>query len=308
MNDIAELTVDRNLELQESENNGGSLERTSESFVRALSDSETQALLQAPYRGATASESITELASMAATLLRAEGCMIMLLKIKDDNRTALGPYSCACPAAAQACEEWADAGEVIARKAISAGKSLLSEHRAMRPGTVAADLTFSGTRAIIATPIRVNGDVVGVMSLISRVEAQRFGPDEVAFADIVAWFIGQALNAVRLRSVLSSAFAQRAIAQEAQERLGEAVSISGKQPQQLGRILAKSFYREMVKVGLDSGQIIDAASEIISELSGNLKKHAARRQAHEGSAVNSKLNTANTKLNRASNPLPPTGA
>src|ERR1700736_6465178 len=97
MQDSLEAFVDRDLELQDSENNAQPLERTSDTFVRALSDSETQPLLQAHYRGATASKSITELASMAATLLRAEGCMIMLLKIKDRNRTALGPYSCACP-------------------------------------------------------------------------------------------------------------------------------------------------------------------------------------------------------------------
>jgi L-methionine (R)-S-oxide reductase len=158
----------------------------------------------------------------------------------------------------------------------------------MRAGMVLAKPTSSATRCIIASPLRVNGDVIGVMNLISRREAQRFGPEEVAFAEIVAWFVGQALNAVRLRSVLSSAFAQRAIAQVSEHRLAEAVSISSKQPQQLARILAKSFYGEMVKVGLDSGQIIDAASEIISQLSCNLKKHAARRQAHEGAIANRK--------------------
>jgi hypothetical protein len=41
--------------------------------------------------------------------------------------------------------------------------------------------------------------------------------------------------------------------------------------------VAKSFFREMTRAGFDAGQIIGAASEIISQLSTTLNRHGKRR-------------------------------
>jgi hypothetical protein len=43
-------------------------------------------------------------------------------------------------------------------------------------------------------------------------------------------------------------------------------------------MLAKSFYKEMRHCGFSPGQIVNAAGEIISELTGSLNRHKKRME------------------------------
>jgi hypothetical protein len=55
-------------------------------------------------------------------------------------------------------------------------------------------------------------------------------------------------------------------------------------PNQIARILARSFYREMLSAGFNLNQILFAATEVISELSATLKSRSMRqkrRGAHD---------------------------
>jgi len=231
-----------------------------------------------PCRAANGEERVGQLTMMAAKLLGAEGCMIMLLESDDRDELRFRMYSSACPDPAPACREWADQGEAAAREAILAGKSVLVEKRAVSSNPGLANQATASVRSIIASPVLVDNDIVGVVNLMGPEGPRRFGSDEVAVVEIVAWLVGQALHAIQLEKVLNSRFAQLAIAQEADHAIGNALVVARGRPEQLARILAKSFYREMVKLGFASGQIIGAASEIISQLSGNLKKYSDRWQ------------------------------
>jgi hypothetical protein len=125
--------------------------------------------------------------------------------------------------------------------------------------------------------------IVGAISVSGGEVDRSFRPDDVAAVEIAGWLVGQALQTGRLQNLLKSQFAQLAMAQEAGHSPDNALLVSCERPNQLARILAKSFYREMIKLGFESGQIIGAASEIISQLSENLKKHRQRWQRTEAS-------------------------
>jgi hypothetical protein len=60
-------------------------------------------------------------------------------------------------------------------------------------------------------------------------------------------------------------------------------------PDQVAKILAKSFYKEMTRAGFGSSQIVNAATEIIAQLSGSLHRHSKRmeRETVEPSGENS---------------------
>jgi hypothetical protein len=81
---------------------------------------------------------------------------------------------------------------------------------------------------------------------------------------------------VQLQHVLASRFAQLALLRETRANLGEAMEKAVENPDQLARILAKSFFREMTRTGFSTGQIINASSEIIAQLSSSLDRHSKR--------------------------------
>lgn len=99
---------------------------------------------------------------------------------------------------------------------------------------------------------------------------------------ILSVFIERAIEADRLQKLSVSPFAQTALRQSADQTIGDIVTQSIENPGQVSKILAKSFYREMTRAGFDFGQIIGAATEIISELANNVRKHSDRQRRREG--------------------------
>ncbi len=88
---------------------------------------------------------------------------------------------------------------------------------------------------------------------------------------------------LQLRSVLKSHFAQLALVHGVAEADADALVQSAQHPEQMRRIIVKSFYREMVKAGFGPRQIVNAASEIIAELTKSLQRHSKRLDATEKS-------------------------
>jgi hypothetical protein len=197
------------------------------------------------------SGSISEVSVMAARLLAADTCMIMLIA--------------------------GNIGESAARCAISAGRPLLIDGRSCDVRLVGTSKAASCVERIVVSPIRIGREIVGAINFF-KVDRTRCDAALLAATEIVASLVGQSLQALRLESLLHSRFAQLAIFVASDNKAEQALTVARGGVGQLARILAKSFYREMVRLGCDSGQIVDAASEIISQLSGSLKKHRDRLQ------------------------------
>ena len=93
---------------------------------------------------------------------------------------------------------------------------------------------------------------------------------------MVALFVGKAIQVVQLQNILKSRFAQVALMQFAERDIGSALAGAAQNPDQVARILARSFFKEMTRAGFGSSQIINAASEIVGQLSGSLRRHSKR--------------------------------
>jgi len=230
----------------------------------------------APCSVANPDEKIRRLTMMAAKLLAVDDCLILLLDGGARDRMSFRAYSSGCPGSANAYQEWTRQGESAAREAIKAARPLRIDKHVVLSIAGSQSQTGRSKPCIIASPIRVGSNIVGAVNLISLGDTRGLDSDGLAAAEIVASLIGEALHVLHLEKLLNSRFAQFAVAAEAGHTLGDASALASARPEQLARILAKSFYREMLKLGFASGQIIGAASEIISQLSGSLKKHSDR--------------------------------
>ena len=92
---------------------------------------------------------------------------------------------------------------------------------------------------------------------------------------IVAALIGRSVQVEWLQKLVRSRIAQLALAREGQEIVTRLTEGSAP-PSRLAKMLAKSFYRDLASAGFSSGQIIEAASEIIGQISGDLARHKKR--------------------------------
>lgn len=126
-----------------------------------------------------------------------------------------------------------------------------------------------------SSPIEVNTCIVGVVNVCGHTEV--FNKLDLNLLDVIALFIGKSIQAIQqaiqLQISLNSRSAQLALIQEAQENIGNSPENALHNPGQVANILTKSFYKEMIRAGFSSSQIIYAASEIITRLNGKLQRH-----------------------------------
>ncbi|KDB08986.1 hypothetical protein LIG30_1969 [Burkholderia sp. lig30] len=133
--------------------------------------------------------------------------------------------------------------------------------------------------------IVMQGKVIGVIRAYQPQRRTCFSADDLQLFAILALVITKSIQVVQLQNILSSRFTQMALTRSADKTIGQIVAESAQTPDQMARILAKSFYREMITAGFNFNQIIFAASEVISELTGNMRKHRdayKRRVARAG--------------------------
>jgi hypothetical protein len=239
--------------------------------------------IEAPSRLTNPEQRAMQLASAAARLVGGESCAIVLVEDVDASRPVLRPLPGTCGDAQRSGAAWTQAEEGALRDAIVSGRRVLVANGKPRQEGESPERTARSARvaSIIACPVRIDGTIVGAICVVGRGAFGRFRPDDVAAVEIAGWLVGHALQSSRLQNLLRSQFAQIAVTREAGDSPDSALALSGARSGHLCRILAKSFYREMIKLGFESAQIIGAASEIISQLSGSLRKHKERWQRNE---------------------------
>ncbi len=135
---------------------------------------------------------------------------------------------------------------------------------------------LGGTGSFIACPIHLAGKPAGVLSVSEPIERAYFTPSDRDAAELAASLIGRIIHVARLDRVLDSRFAQMAFTLEGRADSCSVVSLSTHEPDKVARMLAKAFFKEMRHCGFTPNQIIRAAGEIISELTGSLNRHKHR--------------------------------
>lgn len=135
---------------------------------------------------------------------------------------------------------------------------------------------LGGTGSFIACPIHLAGKPAGVLNISEPIERAHFTASDLDTAELAARLIGRIIHVARLDRMLDSRFAQMAFALEGRADSYSVITLSTHEPDKVARMLAKAFFKEMRHCGFTPNQIIRAAGEIISELTGSLNRHKHR--------------------------------
>ena len=213
---------------------------------------------------------VVQLAAMTAGIFNAPTCLLLLLDNDELSKFKLKLY---CDHR-QVCSQCIDKASVMARQTISVGKPIIEEYSSACGlcSSERANADYAG--CMIATPIRVENKTIGAINLRSEMNPL-FNANDMQLVRAASWFVGQSLRRIELENLLDSQFAQLAVAREAHSSLADLSSFAIHSPARLAKTLARSFYREMIKVGLSRAEVINAASEIISQVSEHMKQKDA---------------------------------
>ena len=221
-------------------------------------------------------QSLGQLAEMAAKILNATQCSIMLLDEEEKDELKLRVFATYGSLPDAAYKQITKKGEGISGHVLATGQPLLIEDIENSEFATVARRLAAGSKSLISAPIVLRRNIVGVINVSDPKTKRPFNLDDLHLLDVVSLFVGKSVQVAQLQGILNSRFAQIALAQEAESTIGDAMAYVSDNPNQLAKILAKSFFKEMRKAGFSATQIIHAASEIINLLNATLSKHSKR--------------------------------
>lgn len=221
-------------------------------------------------------DNMQRLAALTASVLNAENCSLMLLSDGELESPRLRVCGSFGPLPAVAYRESIGNGEGIAGRVIATGKALLIEDILRSEFAQSARRADDPRKSLLCSPVPINGRIIGVLNISGHRQGRAFRIEDLRLLEVVSLFVGKAIQVVQLQNILNSRFAQLALMQAAEKDVGNALASAVHNPDQVARILAKSFFKEMTRAGFGSSQIINAASEIIAQLSSSLRRHSQR--------------------------------
>ncbi len=211
-------------------------------------------------------DALNTLTIKTAGLLGADNCSIMMT-----NGPTLRVYAHHGSLPEDAYGDVVRRGQGISGQVFATGQSLLIENIETSEFAKYARHPSLPGKSSVSVPIVIDGKVAGVINVHGSRGNRSFSTSDLQALEIVAQFGGKMIQVGHLRSVLHSRFAIMSIVRKRRtsiEMLVNEAQDSGK----LAKILARSFYRELRRAGFGSNQIINAASEIISELGSSMRK------------------------------------
>ena len=113
------------------------------------------------------------------------------------------------------------------------------------------------------------------MNLSSRLGSPLFEESDLRLAEIVATLIGKSVQVERLQTMIRSKVAQATLAKE-EKKVVARLTDGSVPPARVAKLLAKSFFRDLASAGFEPGQIIEAASEIITLVSNDITRYKRR--------------------------------
>jgi L-methionine (R)-S-oxide reductase len=239
-------------------------------------------------------DDLSRQAGMTARLMGAESCSIMLLNGTDGAGLRMTVCASFGPLPAAALAESSGSGEGVAGHVLATGHALLLDDISNSELAKWARRPDDARRSLMSSPVRIDGKIVGVVNVCGIQARDAFRPADLHLLEVVALFIGKSIQVIQLQNILDSRFTQLALMNEVREKVGGSINTAYRNPDEVARILAKSFFKEMTKAGFGSGQIVRAAAEIIDQLNGNLQRHSKRVARNSDTAnVKKKFNPGN---------------
>ena len=226
----------------------------------------------------TLEESLHQQAAMTAAVIGAASCSIMLLGSGEGEGIRMSMYARHGKLPDAALHASIGRGEGIAGRVLASGLALLVPDIAKSELAPLARGHEQVGASLMCAPIRIDGKIVGVINAANMPGQPAFGDTELRLLEVTALFIGKSIQVQQLQHLLDSRFAQLALLQEGRDKVGESVKLAYRNPEDVAKILARSFFREMTKAGFEPAQIVSAASELIEQL--NLRLQQGAKPAH----------------------------
>jgi L-methionine (R)-S-oxide reductase len=219
---------------------------------------------------------LEQLAVMAGRLLNTKNCSIMLLR----NDESVGDISLRVFAHSgnlpkEAYQEAQKLKEGISGHIVATGESVFVED-IDRSQFASFKRGRYKSKGFMAVPIKIREKVVGVINANTPKKKPNIERDDLVLLSVIALLISKSIQVIELQNLLESRYAQLALA-SSREREGVNLKVSIHQsPENIAKILAKSFFSEMLKAGFGPDHMITTATEILSLLDERLKKHGDR--------------------------------
>lgn len=229
-------------------------------------------------------ESLDEMVAMAANILNATTCSIMLFKEAEDSpgfRLRLFAKHGELPQRAFA--EAVKVNDGIAGRVAASGEALLVKDIGQTEFLPLARRPESPNKSFMCVPIVINRKVIGVLNVSNPIDGRAFDYGDLNLSVFVALLVGKSVQVNQLQGLLRSRFAQLAVASQTQGLLSGALHADSLDAPKVVKMVARTFYREMTKAGFHREHVVSAATEIISLLSESLDRHD--RRAHREKEV-----------------------
>ncbi|MEW5789668.1 MAG: GAF domain-containing protein [Pseudomonadota bacterium] len=226
-------------------------------------------------------DNLYRLTRMAGELLEADRVSLMLLDSgqSEGKRLKLVALYGVLPQAAS--REESVPGQGIAGQVFTTGQTLRVERIEDTPWRDKARRPEEGG-SFLACPVLIAGEPAGVLNFSAPRGRTVFTESDQALGELATLLLARAIQVARLERMLDSRFAQLAFALEGSSQASAVTALSAHEPERVAKMLAKGFYKELRHCGFTPNQIIHAAGEIISELTGSLNRHTKRLVREQG--------------------------
>lgn len=228
-----------------------------------------------PHAEGNLDDKLQQLAAMAARASHAANCAILLCGEDEEGNPMPGICANHGNFPASVYQDSMKTARQHYEVSLLNGQSLLLDDT-WRDSALQAPTRETSSGSAILAPIQIEGKTIGVLNVNAPLGKSAFDETDAGLLSVIALFIGKSIQVYQLQNVLNSRFAQIALARDATQAIGSVVLSTAQDPNQMAKIVAKSFYRELSKAGFASSQIINAATEIISQLSTSISKHSKR--------------------------------
>jgi L-methionine (R)-S-oxide reductase len=207
-------------------------------------------------------ECLSKLSALTAAIVGAKDCIILLFDETEVHGAAFPDEACF--------------GSLASRLSARGKGTSPAVSLAGRGSASARDAGVHKESMVSA--IVLHGRTVGVIHACGPLHQRDFSMDDLYSFNLVTPIVARSIQVNQLQNILKSRFAQLALSRMDESTTGNLTGGIVDHPNQIARLLARAFYREMLKAGFDFNQILFAATEVISELSTSLRKHSARKK------------------------------
>lgn len=218
------------------------------------------------------SDGLQQQVALAAGLIGAASCSVMLVDSSAEGGACMrihAHHGLLPDAALQAAIR---RGEGISGRVLASGAALLVADIRESDFFALARRGEGLGCSLICAPLRIEGRVIGVLNAANARDAAPFDQAALCMLQLAALFMGRQLHVRHLQHLLDSRFAQLALLRETAAEPSEADRLAYRDPDQVAKILARSFFREMHRAGFGPAPILSAASELIGQLNQDIQK------------------------------------